>query len=371
MLNDLSQLTQKLVSIRSDYPNRDEYEMGDFLSSLLEEMGFKIELQYLDETKKRFNVFATRGSGAKAVLFYGHLDTVPLTDEELWTHKPFGGEIVRDHLFGLGSYDMKGGIAAFLYALQQQKDSYVKVFFAFDEENISEGAWIAVQNKKEFFKDVAVVISPEPNFGLGINNIPTARPGRSVYKVELKAKGSHVAEYMQGKDAILDLASFIQSFNETFHNKKKPFFISKYSFAMIRKIFSESVGITAPSEALAEIEVYLDQSDSEEAFLQSVRSLTDAQVNVVPRKTPYLKAYRFQEFPYKELLEKIINQHTGKNFTNYTYGAVGDDNVVASLGVPVLTWGPDGGNAHVADEFVDLISLKHLSEMFGEFLRSL
>lgn len=44
--------------------------------------------------------------------------------------------------------------------------------------------------------------------------------------------------------------------------------------------------------------------------------------------------------------------------------SVGDDNVLATLGIPVITWGPDGKGAHEADEWVDLESLKILSKMF-------
>lgn len=368
MSSSVVELTQQLVQIRSDYPETLETRIGNFLVEKLKDLGFSVETQSPTNSAERFNIFATRGQGKKAVLFYGHQDTVPLADGQSWSHPAFAGEIEGDKLFGLGSYDMKGGIAAFLVAAETTS-AYMKVFLPFDEENISEGAWLAVHDRSEFFADVGFVISPEPNFGLGIHNIPTARPGRSVYQVKLAANASHVAEYMQGEDAVLVLSKFIDAFHNTFHNPQQPFFSSPYSLAMIRKVASESVGITAPSEADVEIEVYLDKSDNEQSFLDAVKAIAHTEVVLIPRKTPYLKAYRFDDFPLKKEIEKIILDHTGKKMTNLTYSAVGDDNVVASMGAPVLTWGPDGANAHAVDEYVSISSLEKLTQMFSKVLK--
>ncbi|MBI2442920.1 MAG: M20/M25/M40 family metallo-hydrolase [Candidatus Levybacteria bacterium] len=367
MIDTITKLTQKLVGIRSDYPN--ESPAGIFLVDVLKDLGFKVEFQYPKDTKKRFNILATRGSGKRSILFYGHQDTVPLIDERLWTYKPLSGKIVGDKLYGLGAYDMKGGIAAFLQAVRHTS-GYIKVLLPFDEENISEGAWLAVQKRKDFFSDVELVISPEPNFGLGINNIPTSRPGRSVYEVNLHADAAHVAEYAHGKDAVLELAVFITAFHKKFHDTSHPFFTSQYSLTMIRRVFSESVGITAPSTATIQIEVYVDKNDNEEKFIAAVKKIANVSINLISRKTPYLKAYRFYDFPHKNLIKQIIRKHTGKSFTNDTYSAVGDDNVIASLGIPVLTWGPDGGNAHVENEYVNLSSLRTLSAMFIDLLQN-
>ena len=52
----------------------------------------------------------------------------------------------------------------------------------------------------------------------------------------------------------------------------------------------------------------------------------------------------------------------------YTRMSVGDDNALATLGIPVITWGPDGGNAHAPNEYVTKTSLEKLSKMFYEFL---
>lgn len=71
------------------------------------------------------NVAARRkgsgGEGDAGLLFNGHTDVVPVTaeQEENWTiGTPWGGEVVDGKIVGRGASDMKGGIAAFLWAIK-------------------------------------------------------------------------------------------------------------------------------------------------------------------------------------------------------------------------------------------------------------
>lgn len=58
-----------------------------------------------------------RGSRpGKKLLFDGHMDTVPVSDESEWTHPPFAAEIHDEKLYGRGASDMKGAVAAFVCA---------------------------------------------------------------------------------------------------------------------------------------------------------------------------------------------------------------------------------------------------------------
>ncbi|HVW92780.1 MAG TPA: succinyl-diaminopimelate desuccinylase [Devosia sp.] len=65
------------------------------------------------------NIFATRGSTGRHLLFAGHTDVVPAGDPADWTHPPFAAEIAEGRLYGRGAADMKSGIAAFVAAVAQ------------------------------------------------------------------------------------------------------------------------------------------------------------------------------------------------------------------------------------------------------------
>src|SRR5262249_36503380 len=54
--------------------------------------------------------------GGRSIAFNGHVDVVPVGDTSAWSQDPFGGAIVDGRLYGRGAADMKGGIAAALWA---------------------------------------------------------------------------------------------------------------------------------------------------------------------------------------------------------------------------------------------------------------
>ena len=55
------------------------------------------------------------------LLFDGHIDTVPVEDPAEWTHDPFGAEICGSRLYGRGTSDMKGAVAAMACAAARFK----------------------------------------------------------------------------------------------------------------------------------------------------------------------------------------------------------------------------------------------------------
>ena len=50
----------------------------------------------------------------KAILFDGHIDTVPVPDESKWQHAPYGGELENGKIYGRGATDMKGALSAMI-----------------------------------------------------------------------------------------------------------------------------------------------------------------------------------------------------------------------------------------------------------------
>ena len=112
---DPVELTRQLVGFTSANPPGDEEDCARFLAQLLEQAGFAVQLHSFGE--RRFNLLARIAgqAGGAPLGFTGHLDTVPLGTAE-WQHAPYGGEVVDGKLYGRGSSDMKGGIAAFIAA---------------------------------------------------------------------------------------------------------------------------------------------------------------------------------------------------------------------------------------------------------------
>ena len=95
-------LTMHLVRIPS--VTGEEDEISRFLADWLEDKGVEVWRDDLG------NVVSLSGEGPLYLLYNGHMDTVP--PQEGWTRDPFDPAIEGDRLYGLGSSDMKGGLAA-------------------------------------------------------------------------------------------------------------------------------------------------------------------------------------------------------------------------------------------------------------------
>lgn len=355
-------ILSSLVKINSVPPK--EKNIGEVLYKALSKIGFKVNFQDIGNGRK--NIFAQKGKGEKAILFYGHMDTVPVGDEKQWKYPPFDLTEVNGKYYGLGTSDMKGGIATFL-EVTKNTDAYVKIFLAVDEENISEGAWAAIQEKKDFFADIELIISAESCFNLSQNEVTVGRTGRCVYEVNFKGKKEHIIKYKEAEDAIEKMGRFIAKL----YDDREEIFKSKDTVVQIRKVEGESVGMSVCDKALVEVEVLLGAGDTSESILNVLQKLTDAEIREKLRKTPYLQAYHFDSFPHQNELSKIIKKYTGKEMVLTTRKSVGDDNVLASLGIPVITLGPKGGNEHKVNEFVEIKSLEILQKIYEDFCNRL
>jgi len=104
-------LSQALIRQRTVNPCHDGAQ--DVLAEALESLGFRTKRYHFEGVD---NLYARLGGAAPNFCFAGHTDVVPVGDEAGWTVDPFGAEIRDGILYGRGTSDMKGAIAAFVSA---------------------------------------------------------------------------------------------------------------------------------------------------------------------------------------------------------------------------------------------------------------
>ena len=107
----LVEVLSSLVRTRSVNPGTSETAVAEVVEKWLGQRS--IETARIEFAPGRPSIGATiRGAhDGPAVVLNGHLDTVPIDDESLWTTDPFGAEVRDGSLFGRGACDMKAGLA--------------------------------------------------------------------------------------------------------------------------------------------------------------------------------------------------------------------------------------------------------------------
>ena len=129
---------------------------------------------------------------APTVLIYGHYDVQPADPLDLWQTGPFQPTVRKDALFARGASDMKGQIAACLYAIESiitQNPLPINVKFIFEGEEE-----IGSPNLPPFIKDHKELLSSSfalnPDTGMIAADIPTIVYGlRGLAYFELRVFG--------------------------------------------------------------------------------------------------------------------------------------------------------------------------------------
>ena len=121
-------LATRLIAFNTINPPGEETAAARFVGSLLESQGFAVT--YHEMSPGRTSLVANRGGAApdrtgaprpKPICFTGHHDTVPLGTAP-WSVDPLRGTLIDGKLYGRGSSDMKGGVAAMVVAAMRSLD---------------------------------------------------------------------------------------------------------------------------------------------------------------------------------------------------------------------------------------------------------
>jgi succinyl-diaminopimelate desuccinylase len=219
--NDLVAFTQALVRIPTVNPPGDAYEAcARALGERLRARGF--EVNYIraegapgdSDAHPRINVVG-RIEGkhpGPCVHFNSHIDVVEAGSG--WSRDPFGGQCIDGRIYGRGTCDMKGGLAASVVACEALLDQLgtdwsgaLEISGTVDEESggFSGVGYLA---KLGHFSPPRVnhVIIPEP---LGVDRICLGHRGVWWAEVETRGRIAHGSMPFLGDSAILHMSAFL------------------------------------------------------------------------------------------------------------------------------------------------------------------
>jgi succinyl-diaminopimelate desuccinylase len=207
MTIDPRALTRELLAFNTINPPGMERACASHLGKLLEAAGFRVEMH--DFAAGRTSLIARiGGDDARApICFTGHMDVVPLGAAK-WTRDAFAGETDGDRLYGRGSTDMKGGIAAFVAAAVElapriaSGPGMVLVITA-GEEIGCEGARYLADHGLLGRAGAIVVAEPTANYPY------VGHKGLAWFEVETRGVTAHGSMPEVGENAIVKMAQVI------------------------------------------------------------------------------------------------------------------------------------------------------------------
>ena len=195
-MTTILELTKKLVSIPSWVGTGcNEIQVGEFIYSWLQS---NTNMSVIKQPVKdgRFNIIATDASPTRLILA-GHIDTVESGKD--WATDPYAPTLKKGRLYGRGSTDMKGSLAAMLTAVSEAKNTAgIMVLCYIDEEYDFAGML-------KFVEEYQSKIKPELIVSLDgyADTIGYACRGLIEVRFKVRGKSGHAGRPELAKNAIL------------------------------------------------------------------------------------------------------------------------------------------------------------------------
>ncbi|HSZ53813.1 MAG TPA: acetylornithine deacetylase/succinyl-diaminopimelate desuccinylase family protein [Caulobacteraceae bacterium] len=214
-------LTRELVSIPTVNPPGEHYQAcAELVGERLRRRGFEVTYVRAEgspgdsDRYPRFNVVARReGAGpGPCVHFNSHIDVV--VPGEGWTVDPFAGVVKDGRVYGRGTCDMKGGLAASIIAVEALIDSGIdlpgtlEISGTADEESGGYGGVAYLAERGWFSKPrVDHVIIPEP---LNVDRVCIGHRGVWWAEIETKGRIAHGSMPFLGDSAIRHMGALME-----------------------------------------------------------------------------------------------------------------------------------------------------------------
>jgi acetylornithine deacetylase/succinyl-diaminopimelate desuccinylase family protein len=348
----------------------EEKELAEYLASELEALGLRTRFQVVEEG--RLNVIAHWSSGRPGpiLLLNGHLDTVPVC--EGWTRDPFRPIVEEGRLYGLGALDMKGGLACLLTALKALVEAEPSVMGSIiytavvGEEAYSKGAKALL--KTEAGRADAVIIG-ESYSGYGGRAIPLGITGKMLYNIVVRGRAVHAFRPEKGINTIEEAAKILSNLDRLELREHPRFGRGNLCTLKIEggyKVYS----VVVPDRCRIEINRLLVPGETAISAIEDMRRLVDslslkAEVEVETKPPRYEPFEMSPDEPILKAFKKAFREvHRREPEFQYSK-SVTDANVFTGEGrIPSLHYGPGGGGAHQADEYLILSTLKPTVEVY-------
>lgn len=352
-----------------------EKEVAEVLSRRLKKFGLRPK--FVGVSQARPNVVCALGPRRfrKSLMFNGHMDTtVPSEDYSL---APYSGAVRVGKLFGVGAHDMKASLSAYVYAAKAILEANVELSgrlvlaFVVDEEP---GACSSFGTAHLLSKGIKtkVAIVGEP----GMRKIAVGHRGGYRFKLTTFGEAVHTGmaaweRKEAGRNAIVDMARVIELLQglEIPFKSARAFPGREPTFTFPVKIQGGTAINMVPDRCVAYGDVRLLPGNSD----RQVRLLLSEKLLQIPGLRYELEDLLFvpsveidSREEIVEMLADTAKEVTGKRPAIEGAGPWNDAWMLIKRDIPTICgFGPEGEGAHGQDEWVDLESVRQVTEIYA------
>jgi len=364
-------LTKQLIAQASVTP--DDADCQKIIAERLQALGFDIQTLQYDDV---INLWATKGKAKPLFVFAGHTDVVPTGPEENWKFPPFTPTVDNGKLYGRGTADMKGSVAAMVTACERffknhsSIEGSVGFLITSDEEGPSINGTVKVVEYLEQQQtkiDWCLVGEPSSTNQMG-DVVKNGRRGSLGAELKVKGKQGHVAYPHLAKNPIHAFAAAMNDLtSKQWDNGNDHFPPTTFQISNINS------GTGATNVIPADVDVVFNFRFSTETTAENLQQEVESILNKYDFEyelkwtlsgNPFLTAEGKLLDAASNAIKKVVGIETKLS----TAGGTSDGRFIAPTGAQVLELGPLNATIHQIDEHVDVKQLEQLSEVYEQIL---
>jgi acetylornithine deacetylase len=369
----LTQALIEMVQINSSNPlltpgAPGEAAIGAHIAQQMTHLGLEVATHELGPGRVNVVGILPGMGGGRSLMLNGHMDTVGVQGMDA----PFAATVRDGKLYGRGSQDMKGSLAAMLAVVKALNDAHIALAgdliltAVADEEYGSMGTEDIVRH---YTADAAIVTEP--------TNLALCRAHRGFiwYTVETTGRAAHGSRYQDGIDAIMHMGRFLAQLDQlerelrarSPHELAGPpslhasiiqggTELSVYPAHCRLEVERRTVPGETVAEVTAELQGIIDQLHAADPdFQATVATFLD--------RAPF--AVR-ADAPIVTILEDAARQRLGGAPIHSGAPFWTDAALLAEAGIDTVLMGPTGAGLHSAEEWVDLRSVVDLAAILTD-----
>lgn len=336
-------------------------------------LGFDIESMFFEDT---LNLWARRGRGKPLFCFAGHTDVVPTGPLDQWDSPPFEPEIRDGLLYGRGTADMKGSLAAMIVATERflAKNPALTGDIAFLITSDEEGPFIngtkrVIETLEARQEKISWCLVGEPSSTNQVGDvIKNGRRGSLTGYLKIKGVQGHVAYPHLVDNPIHKAAPALAALSAEVWDHGNAFFPAT-SFQISNIHAGTGATNVVPGELSLTFNFRYSTEVTADQLQQRVLALLDQyqlqyDIEWVLNGLPFLT----DRGPLVEAAVKAVRQVQGFETSLETTGGTSDGRFIAPTGAQVVELGPCNGTIHKINEHVRVADLELLTEMYEAIL---